>query len=195
MTFLKLSIISLLGLFSICCQASGPEVYLEQKLSPMIQLINKESVSNKKNMDSLVNKLTDMILPIVDSHGISKSVTGKYWSKASTDMQDKFSKKFVRLIVRSFIAYITAGEGVSAMYRPVADSSQKLITVTSQVKFKTGEKWRVEYLLSKSDDDWLIEDITLDGLSLVTSYREQFRPILEEKGFNGLYELVSKVAK
>ena len=195
MTFLKFSIISLLGLFSICCQASSPEVYLEQKLSPMIQLINKESASSKKNMDPLVNKLTEMILPIVDSKGISKSVTGKYWSNAGAGMQEKFSKKFVRLIVRSFIAYITAGEGVSAKYRPVADSSQKLVTVTSQVKFKTGEKWRVEYLLSKSDDDWLIEDITLDGLSLVTSYREQFRPILEEKGFNGLYELVSKVAQ
>ncbi len=189
---MRLFLVFLFGFMS-WAWAEEPNVFLQKKIAPMINLINQSSGKNS-NDDVLVNKLTTMVLPIVDEAGISKSVTGKYWNTASPSMQTKFSTKFVRLIIRSFIAYITAGDGVEAKYRP-ASGSGKMVTVNSQVRFKTGEKWSVDYLLSKNDEGWLIEDITLDGLSLVSSYREQFKPILNEKGFDGLYQLVSKVAK
>ncbi len=194
MQWLKYTVLFFLVLSSICF-GSNPDTYLEQKISPILKLINSEAKkTNSQSSNQLVDQLTVMVLPIVDEKGISKAVTGKYWSTASADMQSKFSNKFVRLIIKSFIAYITAGEGVSAKYRPVSDPNQKRVTVSSQVKFSNGEKWRVDYLVTESNGVWMIQDIILDGLSLVSSYREQFKPILEEKGFSGLYQLVSQVA-
>lgn len=174
-------------------QAQDPVAFLKENMNPMINAVSQSS-KQSKSLDQLVDELGKMVYPIVDERGLAKQVTGTYWKTATTQQQDEFTKLFVRLVIRSFIAYVAIGQDIQVKFRP-SSKSGSVVTVNSQVSFSSGDKWKVDYLLKKDGDTWLVADITVDGLSLVSSYREQFRTVLKQSGFSGLISSLKRVTR
>jgi phospholipid transport system substrate-binding protein len=48
----------------------------------------------------------------------------------------------------------------------------------------------VDYRMTKRGDRWLVYDVSIEGVSLVSSYRTQFNKIIQTSSYN---ELVSKL--
>ncbi len=184
-------ICTLLLLFGLA-HAEEPVAFLKAKMNPMINAVSQSSKQNK-SLDKLVDQLGKMVYPIVDEKSLAKQVTGQYWKTASKQQQDEFTALFVRLVIRSFIAYVAIGEDIDIKFRPVSNPGNQVV-VNSQVTFSGGDKWKVDYLLKRDGDSWLVADIMVDGLSLVSSYREQFKSILKQSGFSGLIASIKKVA-
>jgi phospholipid transport system substrate-binding protein len=46
----------------------------------------------------------------------------------------------------------------------------------------------VDYRLFIRDDRWMIYDISIEGISLVSNYRTQFNRIIQTGGYNSLVE-------
>jgi ABC-type transporter MlaC component len=44
----------------------------------------------------------------------------------------------------------------------------------------------MEYVLERRHDEWRVTDVVIDGMSLVASYQEQFRPLIAREGMDGL---------
>lgn len=171
--------------------AQEPVAFLEANMNPMIKAVSQSS-SKTKSLDQMVDELGKMVYPIVDERGLAQQVTGKYWKTATPKQQEEFTHLFVRLVIRSFIAYVAIGQDIKIKFRPVSNPGDKVV-VSSQVSFSSGDKWKVDYLLKKDGDSWLVSDIMVDGLSLVSSYREQFKSILKQSGFSGLISSIKRV--
>lgn len=184
--------IFLLTLLFGFASAQEPVAFLKSKMNPMIEAVSQSS-KQSKSLDALVDQLGKMVYPIIDERGLAQQVTGKYWKTATPQQQDEFTKLFVRLVIRSFIAYVAIGQDIQIKFRPVSNPGDTVL-VNSQVSFASGDKWKVDYLLKKDGEGWLVSDIIVDGLSLVTSYREQFKSILKQSGFSGLIKSVKRVA-
>ena len=100
------------------------------------------------------------------------------------------------------------GRYISAIYADRFDSysGQKLlvtdeqpaaagIMVHSQIVKADGEPVRVEYLMRKNGDSWLIADIYLDGaISEVATRRSEFAAILKNEGVDGLIAALNRKA-
>lgn len=172
--------------------AEDPVSFLKANMNPMIDAVSKSSKTGQ-SLDQLVDKLGKMVYPIVDEKGLAQKVTGSYWKSASQNQQDEFTHLFVRLVIRSFIAYVAIGQDIDVKFRPVNAGDKDTVMVNTQVSFSSGDKWKVDYLLKKDGDSWLVSDIVVDGLSLVSSYREQFAAVLKKSGFSGLIDSLKKV--
>ena len=188
----KALLIYILSLMVSFAYAQEPVAFLKEKMNPMINAVSQAS-KQSKSPDQLVDELGKMVYPIVDERGLAQQVTGKYWKTATPKQQDEFTQLFVRLVIRSFIAYVAIGQDIQIKFRPVSNPGDKVL-VNSQVSFASGDKWKVDYLLKKDGDGWLVSDIIVDGLSLVSSYREQFKSILKQSGFSGLITSLKRVA-
>ena len=188
----KTLLIYVLSLMVGFAYAQEPVAFLKEKMNPMIEAVSKAS-KQSKTPDQLVDELGKMVYPIIDEKGLAQQVTGKYWKTATAKQQDEFTHLFVRLVIRSFIAYVAIGQDIEIKFRPVSNPGNKVL-VNSQVSFSSGDKWKVDYLLKKDGDGWLVSDIIVDGLSLVSSYREQFKSILKQSGFSGLISSLKRVA-
>jgi phospholipid transport system substrate-binding protein len=44
----------------------------------------------------------------------------------------------------------------------------------------------VEYRLKKAANDWLVYDVSIEGVSLVNNYRTQFNSIITQSSYSGL---------
>jgi len=100
------------------------------------------------------------------------------------------------------------GRYISAIYADRFDSysGQKLqvtdeqpaaagIMVHSQIVKANGEPVKVDYLMRKNGDSWLIADIYLDGaISEVATRRSEFAAILKNEGTDGLIAALNRKA-
>ena len=100
------------------------------------------------------------------------------------------------------------GRYISAIYADRFDSyaGQKLqvtdeqpaaagIIVHSQIVKANGEPVKVDYLMRKNGDSWLIADIYLDGaISEVATRRSEFAAILKSDGVDGLIAALNRKA-
>src|SRR4029077_19756441 len=90
------------------------------------------------------------------------------------------------------------GRYISAIYADRFDSynGQKLVTseqpapsgvmVRSQIVKANGEAVKVDYMMRRSGETWLISDIYLDGaISEVETRRSEFSPVLRNTGLDG----------
>ncbi len=58
----------------------------------------------------------------------------------------------------------------------------------SKIITKNGTEVPVDYRLFKHGDRWMIYDINIEGISLVSNYRTQFNKIIQTNGYNSLVE-------
>src|SRR6516164_6838815 len=100
------------------------------------------------------------------------------------------------------------GRYISAIYADRFDSyaGQKLqvtdeqpaaagIIVHSQIVKANGEPVKVDYLMRKNGDSWLISDVYLDGaISEVATRRSEFAAILRNDGVDGLIAALNRKA-
>ena len=63
-------------------------------------------------------------------------------------------------------------------------------TVSTRIITKNGTEVPVDYRMTKRGDRWLVYDVSIEGVSLVSSYRTQFNKIIQTSSYN---ELVSKL--
>src|SRR5215469_7309681 len=100
------------------------------------------------------------------------------------------------------------GRYISAIYADRFDSysGQKLqvtdeqpatagLMVHSQIVKANGEPVKINYLMRKSGDAWLISDVYLDGaISEVATRRSEFAAILRNEGIDGLIAALNRKA-
>jgi phospholipid transport system substrate-binding protein len=100
------------------------------------------------------------------------------------------------------------GRYISAIYAERFDSyaGQKLqvtdeqpaatgVMVRSQIVKANGEPVKVDYLMHKNGDAWLISDVYLDGaISEVATRRSEFAAILRNEGIDGLIAALNRKA-
>jgi len=69
------------------------------------------------------------------------------------------------------------------------------VMVKSQIIKANGEPVKVDYLMRRSGDSWLVSDIYLDGaISEVATHRSEFAAILRNEGIDGLIAALSRKA-
>jgi phospholipid transport system substrate-binding protein len=67
--------------------------------------------------------------------------------------------------------------------------------VKSQIIKASGEPVKVDYMMRRSGDSWLINDIYLDGaISEVATRRSEFAAILKNDGIDGLIVALNRKA-
>jgi len=124
---------------------------------------------------------------IFDFSEIARRSLGRYWQPLSEPQRTEFVALFGDLLERSYISKIELYGGEKIVYsgeRVDAD----LAIVSTRIMTKNGTEVPVDYRLFKRSDRWMIYDVSVEGISLVSNYRTQFNKIIQTNGYNGLVE-------
>jgi phospholipid transport system substrate-binding protein len=70
--------------------------------------------------------------------------------------------------------------------------SDKIVLVKTEITQNGGQPINVNYALSNSTGKWLVFDIVIEGVSLVTNYRSQFSSQIKKSGIEDLLKQLSE---
>jgi phospholipid transport system substrate-binding protein len=123
-----------------------------------------------------------------DMAAISKFVLGRYWRSTNEAQRAEFQRLFVDFIVGSYSMRFSEylGEGVKVTGSSVEDGG---ILVRSKIDMPNSEDICVDWQLRPANNNFVIVDIIVEGVSMNVTHRSAFASIIHDRGgVNGLIE-------
>jgi phospholipid transport system substrate-binding protein len=124
---------------------------------------------------------------IFDFGEIARRALGRYWQPLTEPQRTEFVGLFADLLERSYISKIELYGGEKIIYSGERVEGN-LATVSTKIITKNGTEVPVDYRLFKKGDRWMIYDVNIEGISLVSNYRTQFNKIIQTSSYNALVE-------
>jgi phospholipid transport system substrate-binding protein len=189
-------------LFSLAVRAEAnvaPHAMLQSVTEEIFTVLKREKETIHKQPTHLFDLVEEVLLPHVDMEVMSRYVLGKYWRTASADQRQRFIEEFKNLLVRFYVSALLddpsqldellANTDGLIRYKPVnlAPDARKT-TVRAEVYMPNGgPKVPVSFNLFRNDSgNWMMYDVNVDGISLVTNYRSSFAVEVKRDGLDAL---------
>src|SRR5438105_12679378 len=137
-------------------------------------------------------KLEPVIRRSFDIPAMARLSVGPSWAGLNETQRQQVTESFGRYIsaiyADRFDSY--AGQRLEVTGEQPAPSG---VMVQSQIIKASGEPVKVDYMMRRSGDNWLISDIYLDGaISEVATRRSEFAAILKAEGIDGLIAALNR---
>ena len=168
----------------------GPDQLIKETSEKVLGALEENSEKYKEQPDEIYALVNDIILPHLDFRAMSKLSLGKNWRKANDDQQTRFTEAFKTMLIRTYSKSLTeyAGEKIKFLpYRPPAEG-KRTVKVKTVINLSNGPEVPIDYSLRIKNDIWKVYDIKIDGISLVTNYRNSFASDINRVGIEGLIE-------
>jgi phospholipid transport system substrate-binding protein len=135
----------------------------------------------------LYRLVEECVVPHFDFAALSRLALGKHWRAATPEQRARFTDEFHRLLVRTYSGYLGAyhGEAIEYQVQPAADEGRR-VGVLTRVSAPGQAPVTVEYNLFAGADGWKIYNVSVDGISLVMTYRSSFDEEIRRTGLDGL---------
>ncbi len=178
----------LLLLWSAAALAADDADTLVHKVTDQVlQRLDAERAALKAQPQKIYPLVEDLVLPHFDFTRMSAWVLGKYWRGASDEQRSGFTEQFRTLLVRTYAVALLEYSGQSVNYLPSrAASDGRSVLVRTEIAQPGQPAIAINYSLYRRSDQWLVYDITVDGVSLVTNYRSSFATEIAQGGLDGL---------
>lgn len=195
----SLSVIGLLFWAQAAIAVDDPQTLVKQtteKVLAEIQAKKQELTNNPAKIYPLVDEI---LLPRFDFKLISRLTLGDSWKTATDSEKEAFITEFRELLVRTYATALLSYSGQEIEYPPVRSApNASKVKVKTKVKSAGSAAVPIDYslYLSKAKQDWMVYDITIDGVSLVSTYRSNFGSQIRRNKLAGLIaDLKEKNAK
>lgn len=165
----------------------APDVMLKQTSDEVIAVIKQKREQLKDDPELVYELVQEYILPHLDEVTIAKLALGKNWRDASREQKIEFINEFRSLLIRTYGKSLSEFSDQEINYFPVKmEAGKEKVVVKSEVLQPGGPAIPVSYRMRIKDDAWKVYDLSIDGVSLVTSYRGTFDQEVRKGGIEGL---------
>jgi phospholipid transport system substrate-binding protein len=146
----------------------------------------------------LINELVDSILaPHFDFAQMTRLAVGRDWRNTSTAQQQELTDSFRNLLVRTYAKSIMKYSGQDIVYEAARPGTRSgTVVVPTEVRAPGSAPIPIDYYMLERGSSWKVYDVVIDGVSMISNYRSQFRSTIATSGINGLIEqLRAKTAR
>ena len=124
---------------------------------------------------------------IFDFTELARRSLARHWQLLSEPERTEFVGLFADLLERSYVSKIELYGGEKIIYGGERVDGD-LAAVSTKIVTKHGAEVPVDYRLLRRGDHWMIYDVNIEGISLVSNYRTQFNKIIRSGGYQSLVE-------
>ena len=132
------------------------------------------------------------VVPKFDFERITQIAMGRNWAKANPSEQKQIVAEFSKLLTRTYSNAIATLKELD-----VEVKSTRVSTPNADVTVKTQMIGRpqpvaIDYSWINSSSGWRVYDVTVEGISLVAAYRDEFAGLVSQSGVSGLIDALKK---
>jgi len=117
-----------------------------------------------------------------DMVGISRFVLGPYWHTASPEQQQEFRVLLEKHIMLSHGRRLAEAGGGDFRVTGSRTDPNGVVFVTGELIAPQGARNKVDFQLGVVDGLYRVQDITIDDVSMVVSYRSEIQAVLASHG-------------
>ena len=163
--------------------AGAPTQQVETAVAELFRLVSAPGALDGKQRETAANEVMDRLF---DWRTMARHSLRQYWDERTPAERDDFTQLFAEVFRKAYLARINLVD--ASKFRYLGDRiTGDRATVDTQVTTKRGSTINVAYLTAKAGaSDWRVEDVRVEGISLLDNYRTQFATIIGRSSYEAL---------
>ena len=185
----------LIASFSVPAPSSGADTQSKVIENLHTTLLTVMKKANSLGYTGRYNRLAPVITTTFDLPYIAKIVVGRYWHNFSDDEKKTFVDTFSRLSIATYAGRFDGYSG--EQFKTVSTKElQKGRTMVRSLLIKTdGDEIKMDYILHKKGNDWLVINVIAKGVSDLALKRSDYTAFLKKSDLSALLDkLIKKIA-
>ncbi|WP_130472897.1 ABC transporter substrate-binding protein [Candidatus Magnetaquicoccus inordinatus] len=182
---LLLTSLLLAGLNSAWAGEGEAIAYMGKVVQKVLTILRDVQLNTPEKMPVRREKLRAIVFEEFDFHAMSQAAVGPKWHKFSPAQKERFIQLFERLLENTYMNSIERYKSEEVRFTKELAQTSNLSRVDSVVVSK-GTEFKVSYLLARQGASWKVNDVTIEGVSVVANYRAQFKQLLQRDDAEGI---------
>lgn len=166
----------------------SPDNLVKGVAEDVLRALREDPDLRAGNHTKMAQLIERTIAPHFDFERMTRLAVGKGWRQATDAQKKALSEQFRQLLVRSYSTAWSAYQNIVVDVKPMRmQPSDDDVVVRTAIK-RPGDAPPIEvnYSMYKTDAEWKVYDVSVDGVSLVTTYRSTFAEEIRKGGIDGL---------
>ena len=194
---LYLLALALVGGQAAFAEDSSPLNIVQGTTDKVIERVINERDALRNDPAKMYGLVSELIFPHFDFPIMSQLVIREHWKSASEETRAAFVEQFRKLLVRTYSIALLEFSGQTITYpnNDGIDLSAKTVLVNQEIQQSGSSSINLGYRLHRGGGDWKVFDVSIDGISLVKTYRASFSSMIESDGLDGLVSSLAEKNK
>ena len=178
---LRLLTAAALLLAAVPAWAGAPTDNVKEYTDAVVKVLEDQSLK-ASDRRAAVRKLA---VEAFDVQETARRALGPHWQQRTPSEREEFVGLFADLLERTYIAKIDLYGGERLKFTDEKIDGD-IATVRGKVTTKQGTEVPVEARMHKRGERWLIYDVAIENISLISNYRAQFDRIIRTSSYGEL---------
>lgn len=154
--------------------ATGPRDVVQSIIDAGLEILQRDGLSTRDRREELL----DMVEQHFDFETLSKLVLARHWQQFSPEQRKEFVAVFRTHLALTYSKNLERYENETAVITGEQEEARGDWTVRTKVVRPGAEDVLVNYRLRQRGGAWRMIDVVVEGVSLVSNWRSQFREVL-----------------
>ncbi len=169
-----------LSFTSAALAASSPTEDVRTSVDAILLILQNTELDKQQKRA----EMSKIIKKRFDFRAMSQRTLATNWKKTSDEEKKQFTALFSQLIESSYVGKLEAYTNEKVDY-PGEKVKGKKAVVETLIITSSGDI-PVDYRMYQKGDQWLVYDVIIEGVSLISNYRSSYQEIMKDEGFDGL---------
>lgn len=161
-------------------------VEVQQTIEDMIVVIDMHRAQQPVDVVAVNTDIEKIVDRDVDFEYISKSVMGKYYRQASDEQRSKFALVFKQTLIKTYAKSLLEFDiDTYKLVEPSAVSPEDDKQIVSvDVASKAGASYILVNYMVKTDENWKLVNVMLNGINLRITFQNQFAEMMQRSQYD-----------
>ena len=175
--------------------AEGPEAQLRASTDKILAILRSPELKGPEKKEERRQQVIAVVNERFNWTDMAQRALAQSWWPRTPQEREEFVKLFTELVRRTYMSKIEGYSGEKVQFKGQrVDGNYARVDVS--IITSKGTDIPVEYSMKNYGGDWLIYDIAVEGVRLVSNYRSQFSSMLNGMSYpEFVVKLKAKVAE
>lgn len=169
---------------AVAAAASGtestarPRAMIEEMVDEVLAVLrdpDRSTGERRKGIEEIAYERFDL-------RTMSRLVLSRSWKRFTESQQEEYVREFKQYLANNYGSRIDRYDQEEVEITGERVEPRGDVTVMTRIVGGNFEDAAVDYRLRQKNGDWRVIDVTVEGISLVSNYRDQFREVLSRGG-------------
>ncbi len=175
--------------------AGEPMDRIKQTTDTILSIVSDPTLKVPSKAEERRKQIRNAVDQRFDWEEMARRSLARHWAQRTDEEKKEFIRLFGDLLERTYMDKIEGYSGEKVQYEgDTVEGDYAVVRV--KIITKKNVDIPVEYRLQKKGNNWLVYDVSIEGVSLVNNYRTQFNSIMVGSSYADLVKrLKAKVAE
>jgi len=154
----------------------------DQQIKEILRGTDDYTTEQREELKTLING-------VIDFRAMGQVALGPFWEDLSEAEQGEFIDVFRDIVRAQSLSDLEVYNSRVTFDEITVEGDSAYVRTTTEYQ---GTKTPVEYRLEREGDEWLAEDIVVDGVSTAEGYARSFQTVVRKRGFDALMTSLKK---